>query len=224
MINPSADYFFFDDDDINSDGISSSSSDRSSSGDSKSSAGPNLRYCFDDTGDILIQQTAPMVTEDAVGADSISASFLKQRKDRMESDSRYNESNSSASEMPSVVSVENMQTAAGLSAKNVLIVDDSIVVRKILCRLVSSIGATPWTAENGAEAVDLFTNKGEHFFDVILMDLHMPVMDGFRAILSIKTMETKNNKRDFRGELAILRKRQFVGMTDDFNDQVFRKV
>ena len=69
----------------------------------------------------------------------------------------------------------------------VLVVEDSAVVRELLCMILSSdrevvvIG----TAGNGAEAVDAVADQRP---DVITMDIHMPVMDGFESTRRI--MET----------------------------------
>src|SRR5207248_772367 len=48
------------------------------------------------------------------------------------------------------------------------------------------------TAENGLEALAMLEN---HSFDVILMDLEMPEMDGMEAAKSIRRMETVSGKR-----------------------------
>ena len=74
-----------------------------------------------------------------------------------------------------------------LPAERVLIVDDeeSIVFlfRAILDAALSSAAID--TAEDGAKAVDCFRARRH---DVLLMDLHMPVMDGYSAFMEIEEL------------------------------------
>ncbi|CAI5512777.1 unnamed protein product [Closterium sp. Naga37s-1] len=70
------------------------------------------------------------------------------------------------------------KTGAGLKC---LVVDDNAVNRSVLQRLLRSLGAEQLVlARNGAEAVAVCEKDGEGL-DVVFMDLHMPVMDGFEA-------------------------------------------
>ena len=67
-------------------------------------------------------------------------------------------------------------------AKKVLIVDDSALVRKQLTELISTLDMEIDTAKNGKEAVDKATSQQ---YDVITMDINMPVMDGIEAVKQI---------------------------------------
>ena len=67
-------------------------------------------------------------------------------------------------------------------AKKVLIVDDSALVRKQLTELISILGMDIDTAKNGKEAVDKAISMQ---YDVITMDINMPVMDGIEAVKQI---------------------------------------
>jgi len=67
-------------------------------------------------------------------------------------------------------------------AKKVLIVDDSALVRKQLTELISTLDMEIDTAKNGKEAVDKATSMQ---YDVITMDINMPVMDGIEAVKQI---------------------------------------
>ncbi len=71
-------------------------------------------------------------------------------------------------------------------AKQVLIVDDSALVRKQLTEMIATLGYDIDTAKNGQEAVDKALEKQ---YDVITMDINMPVMDGIEAVKEI--MEKK---------------------------------
>lgn len=63
--------------------------------------------------------------------------------------------------------------------KKILIADDSALVRKQLSEIISELGFEIDTARNGAEAVQKAT---EQQYDVITMDINMPVMDGLTAV------------------------------------------
>ncbi len=67
-------------------------------------------------------------------------------------------------------------------AKKVLIVDDSALVRKQLTDMINELGFEIDTAKNGQEAVDMATATQ---YDVITMDINMPVMDGIEAVRQI---------------------------------------
>jgi CheY-like chemotaxis protein len=66
-------------------------------------------------------------------------------------------------------------------------VEDNIVNQKVICRILSQRGYQVQVANNGAEALEMF--KSPHQFDVILMDVQMPVMDGLTATIKIREME-----------------------------------
>jgi two-component system chemotaxis response regulator CheB len=67
-------------------------------------------------------------------------------------------------------------------AKTVLIVDDSALVRKQLSEMIDTLGFNIETAKNGKDAVEKAT---AHQYDVITMDINMPVMDGIEAVRQI---------------------------------------
>ena len=62
----------------------------------------------------------------------------------------------------------------------VLVVEDEATNREVAEGILSSLGHQVMSVGNGQEAVDLVAS-GENGFDVILMDVLMPVMDGFAA-------------------------------------------
>ncbi len=73
--------------------------------------------------------------------------------------------------------------------KHILIVEDIEVNRMILVKIMTSRGATCEIAENGQEAVDTFTKSHQGDFDIILMDVQMPVMDGYEATKAIRASQ-----------------------------------
>lgn len=65
-----------------------------------------------------------------------------------------------------------------LDGLSILVVDDGETNRKLIRLVLDRAGATTRMAENGLEAVELGRN---HHFDMILMDMQMPLMDGYTA-------------------------------------------
>lgn len=68
----------------------------------------------------------------------------------------------------------------------ILVVEDNTVNQKLLTRLLQKLGHASQVAENGQEALSVFENQA---FDLILMDIQMPVMDGFEATLALRRTE-----------------------------------
>lgn len=65
----------------------------------------------------------------------------------------------------------------------ILVADDFFENRDILCRMLELVGHRTMSAANGQEAIDL---AQAHRPDIILMDLSMPVLDGWEATARIK--------------------------------------
>jgi len=74
---------------------------------------------------------------------------------------------------------------AGSARRHVLIVDDHEINRRVVSLLIAPHGWTWTMAADGAEAVELCHLQA---FDVILMDMQMPVMDGIAATRCIRAM------------------------------------
>ncbi len=69
---------------------------------------------------------------------------------------------------------------------SILIVDDNFVNQKLIERILSKLGYQTETAADGLQALELFGKKKHN---VILMDVRMPVMDGYEATRSIRQMD-----------------------------------
>lgn len=74
------------------------------------------------------------------------------------------------------------------SGKRILLVDDMEVNREIAGEMVMLTGADVEYAENGQICVDKVTEADAGYYDLILMDLQMPVLDGIEATKLIRSM------------------------------------
>ncbi len=68
----------------------------------------------------------------------------------------------------------------------VLVVEDNVINQIVMEGLLKTFGHDPVLVDNGREAVDLARSTG---FDLILMDLHMPEMDGYETTREIRAAE-----------------------------------
>ncbi len=81
-----------------------------------------------------------------------------------------------------------------LRGMNVLLVEDNLLNLEITEFLLKDEGCTVRTAVNGQEAVELFAQSEPFHFDAILMDVVMPVMDGYAATQAIRAMSRPDAK------------------------------
>lgn len=70
---------------------------------------------------------------------------------------------------------------AYINGKNVLLVDDNKINRLIAEQVLEKFGLNLTEATNGQEAVDAVVNAEPGTFDLVLMDIQMPVLDGYEA-------------------------------------------
>lgn len=69
--------------------------------------------------------------------------------------------------------------------RRVLVVEDNQINQEITCEFLTKMGFCSDIAENGQEAIELFSNAS---YELILMDIQMPVMNGFEATKAIRQM------------------------------------
>lgn len=71
----------------------------------------------------------------------------------------------------------------GFGGFRILVAEDNKINQLVIEKMLKKMNITSRIVENGEKAYDLFKNEN---FDLILMDLHMPVMNGFEATRKIK--------------------------------------
>ncbi|MCK5100484.1 MAG: response regulator [Desulfobacteraceae bacterium] len=75
-----------------------------------------------------------------------------------------------------------------IPSQKILLAEDNKINQKVAEKLLENLGHTITVAKNGKEALELFEKKK---FDMILMDIQMPVMDGEEATKAIRRIERK---------------------------------
>ena len=101
--------------------------------------------------------------------------------------------------LSSAAGEEQASGSPDLSGKHILLVEDNIINREITLELLSMTNASVDTAEDGSKAVEAFESAGEGYYDLILMDIQMPVMDGYVAARAIRS-----SKRADAGSVRII--------------------
>jgi chemosensory pili system protein ChpA (sensor histidine kinase/response regulator) len=79
--------------------------------------------------------------------------------------------------------VERKRSTAAARARSVLVVDDSVTVRKVTTRLLERQGMEVMLAKDGVEAVALLQERKP---DIMLLDIEMPRMDGFEVLRHVR--------------------------------------
>ena len=79
----------------------------------------------------------------------------------------------------------------------VLIVEDNPINQRVVIGVLKKGGycLTVTVAANGKEAVAAFAEQGDEPFDLVLMDLQMPIMNGFEATALIRAQEKASGRR-----------------------------
>jgi CheY-like chemotaxis protein len=78
-----------------------------------------------------------------------------------------------------------------LSGKRMLLVEDNEFNREIAVDILTESGIDVEEAEDGSIAVEKLLQKGAGYYDLVLMDIQMPIMDGYTAARTIRSFEDK---------------------------------
>lgn len=73
-----------------------------------------------------------------------------------------------------------------LDGKRILVAEDNLINQTIMKEMLTQNGGVVELADNGSVAVEKVRSNDVHYYDVILMDIMMPVMDGYEATLKIR--------------------------------------
>lgn len=84
------------------------------------------------------------------------------------------------------VEVESVCETPSLLGKRILLVEDIEINRIIIKELLEPTDVIIEEAENGLKAVEIFNNSAIGYFDLIFMDIQMPLMDGYAATKEIR--------------------------------------
>ena len=88
---------------------------------------------------------------------------------------------------------ESATSEVSFAGKRALLVEDNLVNLEIAKMILLQTGFAVETAENGKAAVEMVEKSAPGYYDLILMDIQMPVMDGYTATKNIRLLENKAN-------------------------------
>jgi CheY-like chemotaxis protein len=78
----------------------------------------------------------------------------------------------------------------------ILTVEDNYINRKVLAAFLDKLNADYVEATNGEEGVKVFESYPPNHFDIIFMDLSMPILDGIGATIQIRKIEAERFRKD----------------------------
>jgi CheY-like chemotaxis protein/HPt (histidine-containing phosphotransfer) domain-containing protein len=79
---------------------------------------------------------------------------------------------------------------------NILLVEDSRINQAVMMGILSSWGMSADIANNGQEAIDILTKQKDLFYQIVLMDCQMPIMDGYEASQAIRSGQIQTLPHD----------------------------
>ncbi|MCI8836723.1 MAG: response regulator [Hungatella sp.] len=87
---------------------------------------------------------------------------------------------------------ENRKEGSGLDGRRVLVAEDNELNWEIASELLSELGLELEWAEDGQICLNMFERSEPGYYDAVLMDLRMPVMNGYEAAVAIRKTERKD--------------------------------
>jgi CheY-like chemotaxis protein len=79
-----------------------------------------------------------------------------------------------------------------LNGRRLLLVEDNELNAEIATELLERTGIAVEWADNGQTAVNRVAESAEDYYDIVFMDLQMPLMNGYEAVKAIRSMDRKD--------------------------------
>jgi CheY-like chemotaxis protein len=168
----------------------------------------NIRFAISDSGIGIPEEKIDMIFESFTQASSsttrkyggtglglaITKKLVELQGGKLKVESKENEGSTFSFTLPFHISSKKTlkddgvqkETFHSLRGMRVLVVEDNLVNQKIASKFLDKWDVEHDMAENGKVAVDLVS---KNYYDLVLMDLHMPLMSGYEATLKIREKE-----------------------------------
>jgi len=138
---------------------------------------------------VVVSGTVPTESPDSLTAKGVDVWLTKPVKAARLREAVFGE----AARSVSVLTPQTSPAAAPAGGRGkILVVEDNTVNQKVAVRMLSNLGYTSDVAANGLEALEAISRIN---YDVVLMDCHMPEMDGFEATKAVRELQRASTIR-----------------------------
>lgn len=118
-------------------------------------------------------------------------------------------------------STQTLAWQGKLAGYSVLLVDDDRLYRQIGAELLRAAGIETVSAVNGADALERLAQQR---FDLVLLDIHMPVMDGYTTVRALRAQGTMSNLPVLAMTAGVLTERDTSWVESGFNDLLSKPI